>query len=71
MKLLNKKPIFIVFFESILTTILKNGFLRRGKNWGKVMNKEKEVTNWAKAKNRKTLIGTKMCHKNPQKPLFL
>ena len=38
-----------------------------------MMNKNKEVTNWAKARKQKKITpnGTKMCHKNPQKNLFL
>ena len=36
------------------------------------MNRKKEVTNWAKArKQKKKLIGTKMCRKNPKKKPIL
>ena len=34
-----------------------------------MMNTTREIANWAKARKFKTLIGTKLCHKNPQKLL--
>ena len=68
----SKTPIFIVFFEThFLHFFQKWPFQNRGfGEVGKMKKIKKEVTNLGKKGNPKTLIWTKIHHKNPQNLYF-